>query len=253
MAERARLWREPHVWVFSAAAVAAAALLGTHLLAAIPSTPHGLHDHGGHGPLGPPRPAGVWAAWTWWLLMVSATMLPVAARAAGRVARGSLWRRRHRAMLEYLLGYLVVWALCGLALVGLVAALRPGGPAPWVQPVVLATAAGWHTTSVRCRVLRRCGATGFVAVHTWRADRDCVAAGLTYGRRCVLTCGPAMAAMAFDHGLTVMVVVTAVLWRERAPGPNPDQRVGRRGQAYSLAALAAVAALWALLTGTGLP
>ena len=68
----------------------------------------------------------------------------------------SLWRRRHRAIAWFLLGYLAVWPSLGAALVGVLVAIGEPPPA-----VVLAAASSrrpaWQVSRPRRRVMRRCG------------------------------------------------------------------------------------------------
>jgi len=247
LSTRSRLIREPQTWVYAVAVVAAVTVVGLHLIAAAPASPH-QHAHHEHSLLPAESlqqsQSAVWTSWMWWVLMAAAMMLPIAARGAGRVARASLWPRRHVAMVEYLVGYLAVWALIGLGAIWLVTGLYPAGAPVITAAVALVAAAAWHVTPWRRRMLRRCGSAGFVNVYGWRADWDCAAAGAAFGRRCVITCGPAMVVMAVSHSVLLMAGLAVVLWSERIRGPNPSQRAGHPQQAWGLLTLAVVVAAW---------
>jgi hypothetical protein len=208
------------VWLYVVAAVAGTAVVA--LAVAVPG------HHGGTGSV-----AGAWGAW---LLMVLATMVPIVAPQARRVALRSLWARRHRAIAGFLAGYLALWAVLGVAVVP--AALGP--PSVTAAVAVLVAGAAWQVAPPRRRVLLRCGSARPAAVRGWAADRACLAAGWRAGGRCVVTCGPAMLAMALADSLLLMVGLLAVLLHERSRGPNPDRRAGAAVQAWGFLACAAV-------------
>lgn len=251
------LARAPQTWVYLVAAAAMVLLLSHHVSGSVapPVSASGAHAHAHHMHTVAPTPAqaALASTWLWWIVMTVAMMFPLAAAGARRIALASLWRRRHLAIGEYLAGYLSVWAVVGLAAIVAVAAVWPDGAPPHAVPVVLLVAALWQVYPVRRRALARCRGAGFVNVRGWRADRDCVADGWNYGRKCVLTCGPVMAVMVVGHSLIVMACVTALLLTERARGPNPAQRAGRPFEAVCLVALAGAAYVWMLTTRTPLP
>jgi hypothetical protein len=225
-ARRALAWR-PEAWLYALSAFAWLVLV----LAAPDGAGHVGHHHpGAHAGAG--MPAG---PWTLWSAMVVAMMLPVVAPAAHRVAMRSLWRRRHRAMAAFVLGYLAVWLAVGAVVVAV------AGPSPVALPFVLLAAAAWQVAPQRRRALRRCGVLPPCA-----GDRACAEAGVRIGGRCVVTCGPVMVAMAVGHGLLLMCVLFCLLLSERARGPNPGRRAGRSLEAWCLLACAAVAGVAAL-------
>jgi predicted metal-binding membrane protein len=256
---RSRRAHAPETWIYGVAAAAAAALVIHHLSGFTAHEVAGAgHQHGGHhmpdmSPVAPAAPPGLATAWLWWMVMAVAMMLPVAAPSARRIARAGLWRRRHIAIAEFLLGYLGVWAVIGLPAIAVVAAVWPAGAPILAVPATLVVAAIWQVNPVRKRALRKCRGSAFVHVRGWRTDRDCLGEGVKSGLRCVGTCGPVMAAMAVGHSLVVMLIVTALLLSERARGPNPAQRAGRPFEAICLVILAGVAFTWAAATETALP
>jgi predicted metal-binding membrane protein len=233
-AVRARLAYAPQTWVYFVAAAAMVILLARHLFPA-PEAAH--HHHGAHDAM-PAAAPPLASTWLWWTVMSVAMMFPVAAAGARRIAQASLWRRRHIAMAEFLVGYLAVWALIGLVAVWVVSMVWPHGAPRYTVAAALLVAAVWQVTPIRRRVLRRCRGPAFVNVRGWQSDRDCSMEGVKYGRRCVVTCGPVMAVMALGHSLLLMACLVVMMMTERARGPNPAQRAGRPLEAVCLVALA---------------
>jgi predicted metal-binding membrane protein len=232
-----RRWhaRHPESWVYAVAVVAGVALLAGHV-----STTHGSSSGGMHAGQGV-TPAAAAGHWT---LMVLAMMLPMAAPQARVVALRSLWVRRHRAGLAFVVGYVVVWLGVGLP----VATVASAVVLPvWLGPALLGVAALWHVSGWRRRTLRRCGAVRLRAARGAPADANCLDVGARAAWICVVACGPAMLPMALQPtapwSLPVMVGVLGVMLAERAPGPDPARRMGRAGPAVALAAIAVAAAL----------
>jgi predicted metal-binding membrane protein len=219
------------------------------VVAAGPSSAHAHHHASPRSSAAPATAlsdAGSWLAeWRHWILMVLAMMVPVVAPYARRVALRSLWRRRHRAMTWFLLGYLAVWFAIGAALSAVL--VSHGRAHAWaVVPITLLGAAAWQISPPRRRALRRCGSLPPGVIRGWRADCDCATTGFRIGLRCAFVCGPVMLAMAVSHSLILMGGVFAMLLSERARGPNPDRRAGRPLEAWGLVTLAAVVAALAI-------
>jgi len=245
--QRQLAWH-PEWWVYAVAGTAALLLVAGTLASPDTGAAAGHHTHEGHHSMGPSADVeGPWASWlsAWqhWTLMVLAMMLPVVAPQVRRVATRSLWSRRHRAAVTFVLGYVVVWLVLGAGLVGVVVAL--GGQeqlAPGLAAVLL-LAAGWQVSGPRRRMLRRCASLRLGAATGLAADLNCARAGLSSGLRCVFTCGPLMVAMALSHSLLLMAGVMVVLLSERARGANPVRRAGRPHEALVIVAFAVVAAV----------
>jgi predicted metal-binding membrane protein len=241
----------PRVWVYLVAGAAMVAVIVEHLQSHLGDRHHqgmtGMPDMAGmsgmqemHSPA-----MSLATSWGWWVVMTAAMMLPIVADGSGRVAAASLWRRRHLAVVEYLGGYLSVWSVFGLAAIGTIAVVWPAGVPAAAPAVALLVAAVWQVTSLRKQTLRRCARPPYVNVRGWPADRDCVAAGVAQGRRCVVTCAPVMAVMALAHSVILLLLLTCLLLSERAAGPDPDRRAGRPQEAIVLAGLAFGVAAWA--------
>ena len=213
------LVRRPEVWVYGVATAAGGLLMIPHHHPDAASVPVGI----GH-----------------WGLMVVAMMLPVVGADARRVAMRALWRRRQRAMLEFLAGYLAVWVAIGVALVCTQSAVGTP-PIPSIAVVAgLLGAAAWQISRPRRRVLRRCGSLGSCAAKGWAATRDGVLSGVRVGRRCAFTCAPLMLAISASHEPFLMVAGFALLVSERRRGPNPRTRAGRPFEAWCLVGCAAL-------------
>lgn len=151
-----------------------------------------------------------------WLTMTAAMMLPSAAPAALRLARGS----RGVPTLLFVTGYLAVWTAFGLAAYGLfrlvtsfdTAWLAWDDGGPFVAGGAIVAAGIYELTPLKRRMLRRCRsrlhAGGGAAIRT----------GLENGVYCVGCCSGLMAVL-FALGvmsLFWMVVVAGVIFAEKA-------------------------------------
>jgi predicted metal-binding membrane protein len=250
-ARRSMAWR-PEWWLYAIAVGAGLVLLLGDITAAQGQFAHAHHHHHGvpttsNGPTGTAPGLGPWLTeWGGWALMVLAMMLPIVAPHARRVAMRSLWRRRQRAMMSFVVGYLAVWLAIGGVLAAMLVAPAQLRPGPAGLSAALLGAAAWQVSRPRRRVLRRCGVLPPSAIRGWHADLDCATGGWRIGLRCAFTCGPVMLAMAMGHSLILMSGLLALLLSERARGPNPDHRAGRPLEAWCLVAYAALGAVVAL-------
>lgn len=145
------------------------------------------------------------------LIMTAAMMLPLTLGAIRHVASSSLWRRRQRAILLFVLGYLAVTAVAEVLLIVLAGAAS-GWLEWWTAGLAAASAAAlWELTPMQRRNLRRCWRTAPLAPSGWRADRDCLCFGTSTAGRCLGTCLPLMlAAAAFAPSALVMAVLFGV-------------------------------------------
>jgi predicted metal-binding integral membrane protein DUF2182 len=169
----------------------------------------------------------------WWTVMVVAMMVPLTLPATRTVAFNSLWRRRHRAVAIFLLGYTASWVGLGAGML-----LTRGIGEAWSgvawhgSSVVVASAllgaAAWELTPWKRRALRAAHRTMPLAPRGGRANRDCLVWGLVTARRCAASCWPVMLTMTLTHEVGVMAALTGV------------SLVDRYRQRPSLAASAAV-------------
>lgn len=205
-------WNHPEWWVVAVAAAAWMLMAGmAHPSAAGPHAGHGGHAGHGHGVLG-------------MVAMVIAMMLPLTLANVRHVAWSSLWRRRHRAIAAFLVGYLAVWIVVQAGIAGawgLMASLTGWATA---GGVAMAAAALWEVSPVKRQRLRRCHRTVPLAPRGWRADADCARYGVTTGLSCVTMCWAIMvASAAFAHSFLVMIVLFGVQMSgryQRRPSPS---------------------------------
>src|SRR5262245_3700540 len=103
MAARQYLWLHPE---WSAMAIPLAPWRGMFYVQAVsPEQSRHLHSAG----------SSIWShEFAHWMVMVPAMMFPLMISPLRIVAARSLWRRRDRAILEFLLGYMTAWALPGI-------------------------------------------------------------------------------------------------------------------------------------------
>jgi|SRR5579863_285977 len=123
--------------------------------------------------------------------IVVATMLPLVLVPVRRTAQASLWRRRHRAIAGFLLGYGGVWALT-MAGETILAGWLPAYA--WLPAAAFAVAALWEMTPLKRRALSICHATQPLRPFGWRADWDCLRYGMRHARACTASCWAIMLA-----------------------------------------------------------
>jgi hypothetical protein len=210
IAARQYLWLHPEWWVIASSLAAWGVMF--YLQAA--SREHSRHLHG----VAP----SVWShEFAHWMAMIPAMMFPLLVSPLRIVAARSLWRRRDRAILEFLLGYLAAWALLGIGVIFAFLtseqylfgsqALRLGA-----SLFAVSFAAMWQVTRWKRRAMTACDFTMAISPVGWRASLDCVGYGLAMGRRCIISCGPIMVAMALcPHNVLIAIAVTALLMAER--------------------------------------
>jgi predicted metal-binding membrane protein len=147
-----------------------------------------------------------------WSLMVAAMMLPLVILPARHVAFRSLWRRRHRAIGGFLIGYIAIWAASGLAALAILAAMPESSMA---AIMVFALAALWQLTPWKQWALRACHRTVPLPPRGWRADLACIRYGALLGRHCVGSCWAGMLASMLTPSIAAMGIVGAVYAAER--------------------------------------
>lgn len=180
-------------------------------------------------------------AWVpYWLAMTTVMMGPAALDGIRHTAVNSLRWRRRRAMVEYCLGYLVVWAAFGAAALNL-ANLVPSLAGTRALAVVLVTAAAWQLSSLKLRFLRRCHRNLPLPPKGWVAERRAFEFGVRNGIGCVGSCWCLMLIMlvAPSSGLLWMAGLCAIATAERIlPRPRRTSR-----QVACLLAIGGVASL----------
>jgi predicted metal-binding membrane protein len=179
----------------------------------------GAHVHTMNGMLEPTsaHPAVPWTVRQGvWMLMTAAMMLPSSLPTVRLLAMNSLWRRRLRAGLTFVVALLGVWFVFGLILISVATAFRVPAGNDLVVGTVLLVAAGWELTQAKRRSLRACHRTVPLPPCGWRATRGCARFGIQYGLACVGACWALMLPMALAgaHRLFLMLLLTAVVVAE---------------------------------------
>lgn len=165
------------------------------------------------------------AALAGWL-MIAAMMLPLIVPPIRYAAFASLWRRRHRAVAGFVIGYSAPWLAAATLPFAITAALSLDlSSSARAAGMALAMAALWQLTGLKRRALSLCHRTIPLRPDGWRADWDCLRFGVIHARACIASCWAMMlaAGLAMDH-LAVMAAVTAVAATERYR-PRRNQRV----------------------------
>ncbi|WP_447155567.1 copper chaperone [Nakamurella sp. GG22] len=162
-----------------------------------------------------------------WLLMVVAMMGPAMVPRVRHVAQCCVGRARTHAIAETLTGALLIWTAVGVLVVGLVTVspVLDAGNSPVAFGVAWLLVAGWQLSASKVSALARCHA---IRIPRGVADgRGRLTAGVAYSGWCVVSCGPAMVAMALTgHPLLLMIVLTIGLIAERVA--HRPVRVARR-------------------------
>jgi predicted metal-binding membrane protein len=159
-----------------------------------------------------------------WALMVAAAMSPLIIAPLRHAHDRSFARRRVRAMLLFVAGYVAVWMLVGaalqvVALVGLWAAPAP----PAHLGLAAAAAIVWQVSPAKQWCLNRCHRRPHLAAVGAAADRDAFTFGLTNGASCSGACWPLMLLMSFAGQAHVlgMIGLTLFVFAERLESPAP--------------------------------
>jgi predicted metal-binding membrane protein len=230
---RRRAWRHPE-----AAAAGVAVLAWAWLLVPVAGGAATAHGSEHHATPFLPSTAG-------WLVMVAAMMLPGALPAARELALGGPWSRRQRTTALFLGGYVGVWVAFG-AVAHAAAWLAERGlgiGSAVVLPGLLAAAALWQLSPWKWRAVRACHLLRPLPPRGVRADAACAGAALRYGRWCVVSCWPVMAAMAAaSPSLWLMVLLTVLVTAEKLAAQS--SRLAGSGAAVLAGAAAVVLPGW---------
>lgn len=166
--------------------------------------------------------AGAATNWRHWMLMVTAMMLPLQIPGVRLTAERSLWPRRQRAILGFLLGYLSVWVLAGAALSWTVVVFAIPRQVGWMGGVAIGffVEALWLISPWKRIAASMCHRIVPLSPAGWRADKDCLWYGWTSGYGCALNCWPLMLLCWLSgHSLIAMVLGFGLGWADRHAAP----------------------------------
>ena len=180
------------------------------------------------------------AAAPMWALMAVAMMVPPALPAVRHVAVNSLYWRRRRAVLEFLLGFLGIWIAFSVLVLGPLSTWEIAR-SEWALAAALALAAAWQLTPLKWRALRDCHRPSPLPPRGWRASLGAARFGWRKATACLLSCWAMMVAVALitSSMLIWMAVLTGLIYLEKL---NLKPRSAARRVAIPLT-LAAVGAL----------
>ena len=158
-----------------------------------------------------------------WMLMVVAMMAPLLVAPLRHVCQRSFAKRRVRASLLFIAGYLVVWLAAGAALQPLALVLRSG-----LSPLACLGLAAtvmllWQVTPAKQRCLSRCHRGPPLAAFGLMADRDALLFGLASGAACTAACWALMLLplLAGQAHILAMALVALFVAAERLERPAP--------------------------------
>jgi len=160
-----------------------------------------------------------------WLLMLVAMMTPLLAEPVRHLRLRSLARRRTRALVLFLAGYLAVWMAMAPVLVIAAVLIRVVAGNLGIAPLLPAAALAlvWQASPWKQISLNRCHLTPRLAPFGWAADRDCLRFGVVNGLWCVGTCWALMLVPLVSHDghLPLMALAAVILVAERLRAARP--------------------------------
>jgi predicted metal-binding membrane protein len=159
-----------------------------------------------------------------WGLMVAAMMSPLLVAPLRHVRDRSFARRRARATLLFVAGYMAVWMTAGVGLQAMALAARWAVPAPLLCFGLAAAAATlWQVSPAKQWSLNRCHRRPHLAAFGAAADRDAFDFGLTNGASCAGACWALMLLplLAGHNHVLAMIAVALFVFAERLESPAP--------------------------------
>lgn len=157
-------------------------------------------------------------------LMTAAMMLPLIITPLRHVRDRSFARRRARATILFVAGYVMVWMIAGVVLQLVAFAARWAAPAPLLCfGLAVATAILWQVSPTKQWCLNRCHHRPHLAAFGTAADRDAFDFGLTNGASCASSCWSLMlATLLVGQGHVLgMIAVTLFVFAEQLESPAP--------------------------------
>jgi len=190
---------------------------------------NGMAQGGGHpGPTATAVwPGSLLAGAPMWAMMAVAMMVPAATPAVHHVAGKSLYWRRRRAVLEFLVVFVAIWALFSAVVLAALVTWKPIA-SPYAPALALALAALWQLTPLKRAAQRACHRSRPLPPRGWRASAGVADFALHNGGACLASCWAMMlaAAVAGPGSLLWMGGMTGVMAAEKLA--VTPQRAARR-------------------------
>lgn len=161
-----------------------------------------------------------WHSSTAWLAMLAATMIPALLPNARYLSFRCTRRRRQWTLVEFLIGWLIPWALVGLLSAVLLARSATFVSSPVVALFTFCGAAAWQATATKRRSLIACHRVLAPPLSGLAASEATLRYGIKLGRSCVVSCWLLMACMTVtDHNFVVLAAFAALQHAERRGRP----------------------------------
>jgi len=157
-------------------------------------------------------------------LMIAAMMLPLTITPLRYVRDRSFARRRARATILFVAGYVVVWMIASVVLQLIAFAARWAAFAPPLCfGLAVATAIVWQVSPTKQWCLNRCHRRPHLAAFGTAADCSTFGFGLTNGASCAGSCWALMLAtvLAGQGHILAMIAVTLFVCAEQVEVPAP--------------------------------
>ena len=159
-----------------------------------------------------------------WAVMVAAMMVPTLLEPLGYLRLRTFAPQRAPAEALAVLGYVTVWMLAGLVLLGLALTLRLAAAASlWPLTAALALALVWQVSPWKQRALNLCHRQPPLAAFAPALWRDALRLGLVAGASCLASCWALMLAALLmpAYHLEAMIALSFWIWAERLDPPRP--------------------------------
>jgi predicted metal-binding membrane protein len=174
-------------------------------------------------------------------LMAMAMMLPPAMPAIHHIALNSLYWRRRRAVFEFAIVLVAIWATYSVVVLGVVGS-SGAASAPLAPATALAIAALWQLTPLKRRALQNCHRTRPLPPKGRRATTAVAGFGFSNGLACLASCWAMMLTTAFVGlpKLAWMATLTVLITAERV-SIRPRRACLQLGAVLAAGAILAVA------------
>ena len=163
-----------------------------------------------------------------WMVMLLAMMLPTAVRPVAYLRSRVFRKSESGAVSAFIAGYLGVWVLAALPLIGIALAMRLIFPLPGVPfALALGLAIFWQAVPTRQFALNKCHGRPALPGFGSSTLGSCLGYGIDHGFWCLTACAPVMlmALTAPAHSPLWMALAALWIWAERMEAPKrPEVR-----------------------------